>query len=307
MDGLYRSFAEYAWSKLEEETGWWDGGSYEEDCVPDDLKCNMAPAKGFPETNPHIVRMTNRAMRPNDKNKKESSHQPPLVRYARYALLETLPVDLQTNNTTNRNTSTTSGNKQGHAMDENNKINNSNMECFNISTVGIQVLNFVILPSNETNLPVLGIDLVSLPGNKHLLLIDAQPMVHSHHNPYEDHWDDWHAKYVTSHPNELPWGGDIPPPVAKYVSRNALWTRLVAPTHQENVHIIQSILWDAFQEHVNLYIQLLSNYNHTRNVMVNDQWNYTAYRRENDPAKPMLKSLYGPEWTERLLHQVLFP
>jgi hypothetical protein len=37
------------------------------------------------------------------------------------------------------------------------------------------------------------------------------------------------------------------------------------------------------------------------------QGEYLEYRLANDPARPMLKSLYGPEWTERLLNEVLFP
>ena len=45
------------------------------------------------------------------------------------------------------------------------------------NTAGIQVMNLVIFPNvKSTNLPVWGADFVSLPGNKHLLLLDAQPM-----------------------------------------------------------------------------------------------------------------------------------
>jgi len=33
---------------------------------------------------------------------------------------------------------------------------------------------------------------------------------------------------------------------------------------------------------------------------------YLNYRRENDPARPMLTRLYGNEWTERVISEVLF-
>mmetsp|Transcript_7751 Transcript_7751/g.11341 ORF Transcript_7751/g.11341 Transcript_7751/m.11341 type:complete len:156 (-) Transcript_7751:70-537(-) len=39
----------------------------------------------------------------------------------------------------------------------------------------------------------------------------------------------------------------------------------------------------------------------------NGHTDYLNYRRANDPARPMLRSLYGEEWTERLIEGVLFP
>ena len=36
------------------------------------------------------------------------------------------------------------------------------------------------------------------------------------------------------------------------------------------------------------------------------QTDYLNYRRDNDPARPMLKSLYGEEWTEKLIGEILF-
>ena len=39
---------------------------------------------------------------------------------------------------------------------------------------------------------------------------------------------------------------------------------------------------------------------------VQGQTEYLNYRRENDPARPMLKSLYGAKWTEKLIGEILF-
>eukprot|EP00957_Ditylum_brightwellii_P055842 4230951-Ditylum_brightwellii.AAC.1 len=33
----------------------------------------------------------------------------------------------------------------------------------------------------------------------------------------------------------------------------------------------------------------------------NGHTDYLNYRRANDPARPMLRSLYGEEWTEQLI------
>ena len=108
--GLYRPFADYAWKTLLENTDWF----VEDSSVPDQLALNTAPAKGFPEGS--IVRMTTKALQPT---------KPSLVRYARYALLETLVP----------------------SSDDSSSPYNS--------TAGIQVLNLVIFPSASTNLPVL--------------------------------------------------------------------------------------------------------------------------------------------------------
>lgn len=191
-----------------------------------------------------------------------------LVRYARVALIESI---------------TTSSNEA-------------------IQSAGIQVLNFVVIPSASTSLPVLGIDLVSLPGNKHLLLLDAQPMVQP--NPYEDIWGEWHAKHVKGNSN-FPWGGDFPEPVQKYVSKYSLWTRL--QELKDPVSVIQNDVWAAFKAHLDIYMDLIAKSSPDKVQGPNHHAAYLDYRRSNDPARPMLNSLYGPEWTERVLNEVLFP
>jgi hypothetical protein len=198
----------------------------------------------------------------------------PQVAYARYALLETL--------------------KAG---------NDANVTHHD----GIQVLNLVIFPSTTTDLPVFGADFVSLPGGKHLLLLDAQPMTEDVH--YEHYWSDW---YQSNHISEIfPWGGDMPEAVQRYVSSKALWTRMAssednAGEKRNPVIIIQTDLMAAFQAHLEVYIQLLHDYT---DLESKDNWSaeYLDYRLTNDPARPMLKSLYGEEWTERVLKTVLFP
>jgi len=40
--------------------------------------------------------------------------------------------------------------------------------------------------------------------------------------------------------------------------------------------------------------------------LINGQNNYLKYRRDNDPARPMLSSLFGKEFTESLIQEVLF-
>ncbi|OEU16878.1 phycoerythrobilin:ferredoxin oxidoreductase [Fragilariopsis cylindrus CCMP1102] len=317
--GLYKKFADHAVERLL-ETEW----VIEDESVPSNLSKKEAPTR----TKESIVRITTKALIPknNDKNKKSNS----LIRYARITLLETIPIAAPASTTT---ADITDG------VDV-------------VTPDGIQVLNFVVLPNADTNLPVLGIDLVSLPGSKHLLLLDAQPMVAP--NPHESRWKDWFKTHVIvedknnkdeedkDEPLKFAWGGDFPETVKQYVSKYALWTRLqnIVPlvekdTDDENtttttnnydndtpsitaIDVIQGDIFVAFQEHLDTYLELLEQYTTTaddddNNIEIvsiagdNNQPSYLDYRRNNDPAKPMLNALFGKEWTQSLLDDVLFP
>jgi hypothetical protein len=321
--GLYKKFADHAVERLL-ETEW----VVEDESVPSDLSKKEAPTR----TNESIVRITTKALIPknNDKNKKSN----PLIRYARITLLETIPISASASAST-----TTADFNDGGDI---------------VTPDGIQVLNFVVLPNADTNLPVLGIDLVSLPGSKHLLLLDAQPMVAP--NPHESHWKDWYKTHVVvenknskeeededkDEPLKFAWGGDFPETVKQYVSKYALWTRLqniVPPVEKDKddentatttdnidndtppisaIDVIQGDIFVAFQEHLDTYLELLEQYtttadddeNSIETVSIkggNNQPSYLDYRRNNDPAKPMLNALYGKEWTQSLLDNVLFP
>mmetsp|Transcript_25274 Transcript_25274/g.25607 ORF Transcript_25274/g.25607 Transcript_25274/m.25607 type:complete len:408 (-) Transcript_25274:730-1953(-) len=309
--GLYKKFADHALEKLL-ETQW----VVEDKSVPLDLSEKEAPAKGT--KNESIVRITTKALIPKTKNQSRN-----LIRYARITLLETVPI-----------------------LDDN---NNDGI----ISPDGIQVLNFVVLPNLDSTLPVMGIDLVSLPGSKHLLLMDAQPMAIP--NPHENHWEDWYRAHVVVQSSsksksenkqqeereqeeilKFSWGGDFPESVKQYVSKYALWTRLqdIIPVENNDdndtpsaIDIIQSDIFLAFQRHLDTYLKLLGQYttaldndnddenknsnNNDNNIETvkgdNHQPSYLDYRRNNDPAKPMLNALYGKEWTQTLLDNVLFP
>jgi hypothetical protein len=177
-------------------------------------------------------------------------------------------------------------------------------------------------------LPVFGADFVSLPGNKHLLLLDAQPMTTTTTGAtYSDNFKDWYAQYCGGEETNFPWGGAMPEAVTCYVSPNALWTRLgsaavakaekeegtanspTTKTVMEPVTLIQGQLWQAFQEHLDLYLNMLESHKEQEDAqpVEHSRDAYLKYRLENDPARPMLKALYGEEWTEKVLTQVLFP
>jgi len=125
-----------------------------------------------------------------------------------------------------------------------------------------------------------------------------------HPNPYEEYWSQWYGQYVEGN-EKFPWGGDFPEAVQKYVSKYSLWTRLQGV--EEPVSIITNDVWTAFTTHLDIYLDLLQSSISNKVQGPNHQVAYLDYRRSNDPAKPMLNSLYGAEWTERVLDEVLFP
>ena len=342
--GLYRKFVTHAWEKLE-STGWFDteqsdGGDENVGSSSSSTRtrCHyrVAPARGSPNS---VVQMTVRSMGPSS----SSSASDNLLRYARYALLETVP---KTTSASSEDVTATVGLEEKPT----------------VHTQGIQVLNLVVFPSSKTTLPAWGVDLVSLPGGKHLMLMDVHPMrlfgdgeqndtidkhdaskVYPHHKRFKQ----WHETHVMGSRNSedgddnsarvFPWGGDVPDEVAKYVSPYALWTRLKEEEDEEQsvgeskvsvIELIENNLWDAFCEHLELYLDLIranqpssapepqdddndAKMSNEQRLSIlfgnNDQANYIEYRRTKDPAKPMLNSLYGPDFANRILDQVLFP
>jgi hypothetical protein len=285
VGGLYRPFLQYAWEKLHEsgillpsdnDSGTIGRLQETSNLVPSDLSRNVAnDAKGMPPGTQIRISI--------DAAKGKSSSP---ITYVRYALLETIPPP---------------------RYDE--TVGN------NVFTSGIQVLNFVMF--TKPPLPVWGVDLVSLPGGRHLLTIDAQPMTIQQQSSTKDPWKDWYESYVQN--SFLPWGGDLPKDAQKFFSPHALWTRLTNDNELDEegrVHMIRTHIFDAFCAHLDIFLktsiatedQVKKEENDNENVATQNHHleEYLDYRLANDPARPMLKSLYGTDWTERVLHEILF-
>ena len=162
------------------------------------------------------------------------------------------------------------------------------------SNNGLDVLNVVIVPTAR-GLPVWGADFVQLPGKRNLLLLDAQPM--SDQVDYSAHWSDWFLGEGLP-----PSAGPLPEAVQRFVSPTALWTRLQDMEHAEEW--IESKLPELTLSHLDLYLDLLAQGHEETDSWLADYW---AYRRDNDPAKPLLTKLLGADYTKRLLDEVLFP
>jgi phycoerythrobilin:ferredoxin oxidoreductase len=167
----------------------------------------------------------------------------------------------------------------------------------------LQVLNFVIFPRLNYDLPFFGGDLVTLPGG-HLIALDMQPL-------FRDDLE-YQAKYTQpilpifeSYQQHLPWGGDFPEEARPFFSPAFLWTR---PQEDEAV---KTHVFAAFQEYLTAYLNFvdraepITDPQHLQEIQ-EAQLRYLRYRAEKDPARGMFKRFYGEEWTEEYIHGFLF-
>lgn len=319
--GSYSKYHEYAWSKLDGE---------EEESVPSDLRSNSSPLKGGAKKKEGAEGGDDGGGKDDDSGPRvvatlrstgEHESADRAIRLARSAWLET-------------------------------RIGGGEEETASSDPMSaIHVLNLVLFPDPDLRedgeylgLPVFGADVVSLPGGRHLIAIDFQPVLPppsdddaaevrtvlpGRYRHFEERLASIHAGYQKPTDDGegasaiLPWGGDIPAQATRYFSPYALWTRLSGEDAMEKV---DTVVYEAFQKYFDLYLELMGEVqtdldageltverttdmddeNHN-NLARDGQISYLDYRRTNDPARPMLQRLYGKEWTERVIHGVLFP
>ncbi len=317
-DGIYRAFMNYAWDKLyssgliKHNTSNQINESNEQGFL-----INSSPASRSPEGT--VVNVEIQCKRGTDQGS---------LRLGRFALLETLTPS-----------------KNNQKEDDNDDDTKQQMVSYD---QGIHVLNLVLFPNIHQEfllpLPILGMDLVSLPGGKHLIAIDFQPITqldphdvkqkrllfpnYGKYAKYECKIQELYEKHVVNQKEILPFGGEIPQPASRFFSPYALWTRLKSDDMDNRaLQIIHNEIFCAFCEYFDLYLELLvdvqkdlqdsngeGKINETQ--LDNDEisfedikqghCDYLSYRQQNDPARPMLTRLYGNQWTEEVISEILF-
>ena len=185
------------------------------------------------------------------------------------------------------------------------KIRQIRVACIKGSE-NISVMNLVIIPLNNFDLPFFGADFVTLP-NGHLLALDFQPALKTdkiHTEKVFSHLIPLHKRWQAL----LPPGGAIPKEAKPFFSPGFLWTRL--PLNKESEKTIMNIVMPAFIEYLALYVELIKTAEEVsveRALKILDgQKSYMNYRSHKDPARAMLSRFYGKEWTEQYIQQVLF-
>ncbi len=175
-----------------------------------------------------------------------------------------------------------------------------------INSPNYSVLNFLIIPNTNYNVPFFGVDFVSLP-NSHLLVLDFQPSLKIE-NQYSNKLIKQLIELKTCCHSSLPLAEKISADVARFFSPGVIWSKL--PKEERSDFLIANQLYTSFKEYLNLYLEILFESKEAnmelQKELINGQNNYLKYRRENDPARPMLSSLFGKEFTESLIKEVLF-
>ena len=167
----------------------------------------------------------------------------------------------------------------------------------------LQVLNFVIFPHLNYDLPFFGADLVTLPGG-HLIALDMQPLFRDNPN-YQATYAQPILPIFERYQQHLPWGGDFPEEASAFFSPAFLWTR------PQQTEAVETHVFSAFKDYLNAYLEFVD-----RAEPVTDpqrlkeieqaQLRYLRYRAEKDPARGMFTRFYGSEWTEEYIHGFLF-
>jgi len=175
-----------------------------------------------------------------------------------------------------------------------------------INSPNYSVLNFLIIPNTIYNVPFFGVDFVSLP-NSHLLVLDFQPSLKIQ-NQYSDELLE-KLKKIKAHCHlSLPVAEKMSADVSRFFSPGVIWSKL--PKDERSDFLIANQLYNSFKEYLNLYLEILFESKEANMVvqeeLISGQNNYLKYRKDNDPARPMLSSLFGKEFTESLIKEVLF-
>ncbi len=166
----------------------------------------------------------------------------------------------------------------------------------------LQVLNFVIFPQINYDLPFFGADLVTLPGG-HLIALDMQPLFHD--SAYQKQYSDPILPIFNKYQKDLPWGGDFPEEAKQFFSPAFLWTR------PKETEAVQTTVFAAFQDYLQAYLDLVDRAEPVTDSqrlaeILQAQRNYINYRAAKDPARGMFLRFYGEEWTEEYIHGFLF-
>jgi len=175
-----------------------------------------------------------------------------------------------------------------------------------INSPNYSVLNFLIIPNTIYNVPFFGVDFVSLP-NSHLLVLDFQPSLKIE-NQYSAKLLEKLIKLRNQCHASLPQAEQMSSDVARFFSPGLIWSKL--PKEENSDFLISNQLYNSFKEYLDLYLEILFECKEAnmelQKELINGQNNYLKYRRDNDPARPMLSSLFGKEFTESLIKEVLF-
>eukprot|EP00850_Spirogloea_muscicola_P015462 SM000118S25605 [mRNA] locus=s118:329511:332159:+ [translate_table: standard] len=166
----------------------------------------------------------------------------------------------------------------------------------------LQVLNLIIFPRPEYDLPYFCADLVTF-GKGHLVVIDLNPLYNT---------EEYHKKYIfpvlpvcEHYSQSLPWGGEFTAESLQFFSPALLWARLPL---EADVHVT---VFEAYKAYLDAWLAMLDEAQPEMesSIVVKNQeaqHRYLSWRAEKDPGRPLLTRLFGAERCEGYIHNFLF-
>ena len=175
-----------------------------------------------------------------------------------------------------------------------------------IKSLDYSVLNFLIVPNSIYNMPFLGLDFVSLPGY-HLLVLDFQPSI-KFEKQFNKKWFNKLLQIKKNFHQQFPLKEEMSKKFSRFFSPGLIWMKL--PKQEGSDLLISNQLFDVFREYLNLYFSVLYKAKAVsddfKSEIIKGQKLYLNFRKDEDPARPMLNSLFGSDFTESLINDILF-
>jgi len=168
----------------------------------------------------------------------------------------------------------------------------------------LQVLNSVAYPNYELDHPLMGVDLLWFGARKKLVaVLDFQPLIQddSYLDRYFDGLKELNEQYPDLNGEETMRSFDP----NQYFSSWLLFCRGGAEQAETS-------LPPAFSSFLNAYWKLHDDASMNPSTIAPDevkqlQEQYDVYSAERDPAHGLFTSHFGKEWSDRFLHEFLFP
>ena len=107
---------------------------------------------------------------------------------------------------------------------------------------------------------------------------------------------------------KVPMAAKMSDQIAQFFSPGVIWSKL--PKEEKSENLINNNLYPTFQKYLDLYLNILFGAKEVdlkfQKELINGQTQYLEYRKCKDPARPMLKVLFGETFTESLINNLLF-
>ena len=167
----------------------------------------------------------------------------------------------------------------------------------------VQVFNSLWYPSYEYDIPLFGVDLISLNKNRVLSVVDYQPLhpTKEYSEKYIDHMKPIRDKYIDLQ-GQL--SGKIYDDTS-FFSSQMLFGRF------GDEDKLESVVLPAYTEYLHGYLDLMNNAIPDKSIdsinrVEQRQQAYDKYSAIKDPAVGLFDAYFGKEWSQAFVHDYLF-